>query len=91
MKCIACGSTALVEGALIDTAGGRTIGFQPADISTFRKALGMGTRAVHAYGCIHCHHIQFAVDFNEEDAEKYHQFEGQQPDVLERINAAPEE
>lgn len=91
MKCLACGSTALVEGSLMDTASGGTLGFQPADVSTLKKMFGMGSRRVRSYGCMHCRNLQLAVDFNEEDAQRYQEFEGQQPGVLERINSETRE
>jgi hypothetical protein len=90
MKCLACGSTALVEGSLMDTNGG-SLSFQPADVSTLKKMFGMGSRSVRAYGCIHCLHLQLAVEFNEEDTQRYQEFEGQQPGVLERINSEARE
>ncbi len=91
MKCSACGSTALVEGSLMDTASGGRLGFQPADVSTLKKMFGMGSRKVRSYGCIHCRNLQLAVEFNEEDAQRYQEFEGQQPGVLERINSEARE
>jgi hypothetical protein len=50
---------------------------------------GVGTREVRAYGCIHCQHLQLAVSFSEGDLQRYQQFEGEQPGVLERINSEP--
>ncbi len=50
---------------------------------------GIGGREVLAYGCVHCRNLQFTVEFNERDLERYQDFEGQQPDVLERINSNP--
>jgi len=38
---------------------------------------------------MHCQNLQIAVEFNESDLEGYQQFEGEQPDVLERINSNP--
>ena len=90
MKCSACGSTALVEGSLMETAGGGRLGFQPADMSTLKQMFGMGSRRIVSYGCIHCRNLQFTVEFKEKDIEKYQEFEGQQPGVLERINAGEE-
>lgn len=90
MKCFACGSTALVEGSLMDTASGGRLGFQPADLSTLKTMFGMGSRKIVSYGCIHCRTLQLTVEFNEDDIEKYQEFEGQQPGVLERINAGEE-
>ena len=85
MKCVACGSTALVEGALIDNPSG----FQPKELSIWKTMFGVGTREVRAYGCIHCQHLQLAISFSEEDLQRYQQFEGEQPGVLERINLEP--
>lgn len=87
MKCFACGSTALVEGSLMDTASGGNLAFQPADVSTLKKMFGVGSRKIVSYGCIHCRNLQLAVEFNEEDSQRYQEFEGQQPGVLERINS----
>jgi hypothetical protein len=89
MKCSACGSTALVEGSLMDTNLGR-LAFQPADLSNLKTMFGMGSRKIVSYGCIHCRNLQLTVEFNEKDIEKYQEFEGQQPGVLERINSGEE-
>jgi hypothetical protein len=88
MKCVACGSAALVKGTLSD--GGGTAGFfKPDDVPFLKSAFGIGNRGIRAYGCVHCQHLQLAVDFKESDLERYQQFEGEQPGVLERINAEP--
>ena len=83
MKCVACGSTALVEGTLIDIPSG----FKLKEVSNLKSMFGVGTREVRAYGCIRCQHLQLAVNFTEEDSQRYQQFEGEQPGVLERINS----
>ena len=90
MKCVACGSGSLVEGSLIDTGDGGTFAFKLKDVSTWKSIFGLGSRKVNAYGCVNCNHLQLAVDFSDEDRERYHRFEGQQPGVLERINAEEE-
>ena len=90
MKCVACGSVSLVEGNLIDTAGGGTSSFKLKDISTWKSIFGIGSRKVRAYGCVNCYHLQLAVDFSNEDRERYRQFEGEQPGFLERINSEEE-
>ena len=87
MKCVACGSTALVEGTLIDNSSG----FKPKELSSWKSMFGIGTREVRAYGCIRCQHLQLAISFSEEDLQRYQQFEGEQPGVLERINSEPRE
>ena len=91
MKCVACGSGALVEGTLMDSSGGGTSMFKPKELSMWKSMFGVGTREVRAYGCIRCQHLQLAVRFSEEDLQRYQQFEGEQPGVLERINAEPRE
>ena len=89
MKCVACGSSALVEGTLIDNSSG----FAPKESSIWKSMFGVffGTRAVRAYGCVQCQHLQLAVDFTAQDLQRYQQFEGKQPGVLERINSEPRE
>jgi hypothetical protein len=91
MKCVACGSAALVEGWLIENAGGGTSIFKLKESPIWKSMFGVGTREVRAYGCIHCQHLQLAVSFSEEDLQRYQQFEGEQPGVLERINSEPRE
>jgi len=71
------------------TSGGR-LRFQPADVSTLKQMFGMGSRRIVSYGCIRCRTLQLTVDFNEGDIQKYQEFEGQQPGVLERINSGEE-
>ena len=71
----------------MDTASGGGIRFQPSDLSPLKKMFGMGGRSVRSFGCIHCRNLQFTVEFNEEDSQRYQEFEGQQPGVLERINS----
>lgn len=89
MKCVACGSASLIEGKLLDTNGGMNA-FKLNDVPTWKSIFGLGTRKVTAYGCVNCYHLQLAVDFSDEDRERYRQFEGQQPSLLERINAESE-
>jgi hypothetical protein len=86
MKCAACGSTALIEGTL-QADDGSIIKFQPNDAPWVKRIFAMGRRDVRVYGCIHCQQLQFAVGFSGEDMERYQQFEGEQPNVLDRINA----
>ena len=89
MKCTACGSSSLVVGTIISSADGSTPGFYPSDMPAFKRIFGIGSRAVQAYGCVHCRNLQFTVEFSERDLERYQEFEGEQPDVLERINSNP--
>lgn len=85
MKCLACGSEAVVEGSIFDSNGSKPT-FKFDDASIWKSLFGMGMRNIRAYGCVHCQHLQLAVDFTEKDLLQYQQFEGEQPGVLERIN-----
>ena len=87
MNCLACGSSALVTGTVFDNSSGGTTVFKLDDVSIWKSMFGVGTRKIRAYGCVHCQHLQLAVDFSEKDLLRYQQFEGEQPGVLERINS----
>jgi hypothetical protein len=78
----------MIEGTVKD-ANPSVISFYPKDLPTLKEMLGIGSRKVRAYGCLHCQNLQLAVEFNERDLERYQQFEGEQPGVLERINSDP--
>ena len=68
---------------------GSTLGFYASELPALKRIFGFGSRSIQAYGCVHCRNLQFTVDFSERDFERYQQFEGEQPDVLERINSDP--
>lgn len=76
MHCTACGNSSLVEGRIVyyddDTK------FRPSGDSKLKKALGIGSRPIRAYGCPRCGHLQLAVEFSEDDLRKYQSFEGEQ-------------
>ena len=91
MKCLACGSEALVGGTILDSSSGGGTVFKLDDVSIWKSLFGVGTRKIRAYGCVHCQHVQLAVDFTEKDLLRYQQFEGEQPGVLERINSETDE
>ena len=90
MKCVACGSSSLVEGELVDMRGGKMGYFKLSEVPKWKSMFGAGVRGVRAYGCVSCGHLQFAVDFSDEDVQRYRQFEGERLSVLERINAEAE-
>ena len=71
------------------SADGSTFRFYSSDIPALKRIFGIGSRGVQAYGCVRCRNLQFTVEFSEHDLERYHEFEGEQPDVLERINSNP--
>lgn len=84
MKCLACGSESMVDGTVLDSNGSRPT-FKMDDSSVWKSLFGVGTRHIRGYGCVHCGHLQLAVDFTEKDLKRYQQFEGEQPGVIERI------
>lgn len=86
MKCTACGSAALIEGTIKYEA---PVQFYPTDTPVLKNIFGVGGRKVRGYGCIRCQNLQLAVDFSKSDLDHYQQFEGEQPNVLERINSDP--
>lgn len=86
MKCLACGSTNLIEGAITDSGGSTGESFKPKDKSSFLAAFGYGVRKILNFACAHCGNLQFVVDFTDEDKQRYARFEGEQPNLLERIS-----
>jgi hypothetical protein len=86
MKCVSCGSTNLVEGTVPVTPKDN-LKFNPGG-RTFKDRIFMGGRKIQAYGCLHCNHLQFSVDFEPGDLERYQEFEGTQPTIIERLEGA---
>jgi len=68
---------------------GSALGFYPSEGPVLKRMFGIGGKDIHAFGCVHCQNLQFTVEFSESDLERYQEFEGEQPDVLERINSDP--
>lgn len=46
----------------------------------------MDNRKVKAYACLHCSHVELMVEFTEKDRKQYQEFDGPQPEVLDRIS-----
>jgi hypothetical protein len=88
MKCVSCGGTNLVEGSVPLTPKDE-IKFNPIGRS-FKDRMFMSGRKVRAYACLHCNNLQFTVDFQPGDLERYQEFEGTQPTVLERLDEPDE-
>lgn len=88
MQCKGCGSESMIGGSIIDSNGGPA-SFLLDDASIWKKMFGGEARRIKGYGCVRCGHFQLTVDFTERDLERYLQFEGQQPSVLERLNLEP--
>jgi hypothetical protein len=85
MKCVSCGSEGLVEGAVASGSGTDDLIFQPGSTSFLKKMFGIGARPVRAYGCARCGHLQLGVKFTEEELQRFLEFGGEQPGVLERL------
>lgn len=77
MNCLACGSESLVGGTVFDS-NGSNLNFNLDDAPVWKSLFGVGTRSIRGLGCVHCRHLQLAVDFTEKDPQKYQQFEGVQ-------------
>lgn len=86
MECVRCGATAVVEGSLMDTGGGGGVAFLLKDTSFLKSVFGVGSRKVMAHACVHCSHLELTVEFTEKDRKRYQEFDGPQPDLLDRIN-----
>lgn len=87
MNCIACDSTNLIEGQILDEAGGKLVNFKPLEVSMWKAVFGIGVREITALACVHCGNLQLNVNFSDEDKNRYLQFDGQQPDLLKRIES----
>jgi hypothetical protein len=85
MECVRCGATAVIEGSLMDTGGGGGLAFLSKDGPFLKRIFGGGSRNIKAFACLHCSHIELMVEFTEKDRERYQEFEGPQPGVLDRI------
>ncbi len=87
MNCIACGSTNLIEGKILDESGGTKLSFKPLEVPMWKAVFGIGLREISAQACVHCGYLHLSVNFSDEDKHRYLQFEGQQPDLLNRIES----
>jgi hypothetical protein len=82
MKCLACGSSNLVEGVAMDSNGSPVL-FQFAQNPTWKRMLGVGQRDLAAYACVHCGLVQQRVTFTSKDREQLARFDGPQPSVVD--------
>ena len=90
MKCVACGSGSLVGGVVASGSGTDDLMFRPGHTSFLKTMFGIGSRPIRAYGCARCGHLQLGVKFTEDDLQRFLEFDGQQPGVLERLGGEPE-
>lgn len=76
----------MVEGSLLDTGGGGGLAFLFKNRSKLKSIFGVGSRKINAHACVHCSHLELTVEFTEKDRERFQEFDGPQPGVIERIN-----
>jgi len=82
MKCLACGSTNLVEGVVTDS-NGTAVFFQLTNKPTWKRWLGVGQREVLTHACVHCGLAQQRVTFTSEDREQLARFDRPQASIVE--------
>ncbi len=63
------------------------LSFIPRDVSVWKAAFGIDVREISALGCLHFGHLHLNVNFSDEDRHRFLEFEGQQPDLLNRIES----
>ena len=87
MNCNSCGSSNVVEGTILESSSsGKVSLFALKDKPLYKKIFGIGRNKILSFACVHCGNLQLMVEFSEKDKERYIEFEGQQPSLMERIN-----
>ncbi len=87
MNCNSCGSSNVIEGTISDSnSGGSASLFVSKDKPLYKQIFGIGGNKILSFACVHCGNLQSMVEFSEKDKERYIEFEGQQPSLMERIN-----
>ncbi len=86
MECVRCGASAIIEGTLMDMAGGGGVAFLSSATSLFKRIFGSGSRTIKAHACLHCSHLELTVEFTDKDRQRFQDFTGPQPAILDRIN-----
>ena len=86
MECVRCGATAMIEGSLTESSTAGEVNFISNEISYMKRMFSVGNRKVKAYACLHCSHLELMVEFTESDRQRYQEFDGPQPGVLDRIS-----
>jgi hypothetical protein len=87
MKCLACGSTNLVEGYVMDSNGTRLC-FQFANRSTLKAMFGVGQRPLALLACMHCGATQARVDFTDSDRKDNARFDSPPPSITDPEQSA---
>lgn len=91
MNCNSCGSSNVIEGTIINSGDSGSVSlFVSKDKPLYKKIFGIGGNKVLSFACVHCGNLQLMVEFSEKDKQRYIEFEGRQPSLMERINDEPE-
>lgn len=86
MNCNSCGSSNLIEGTIKESSSGGNVSlFVSKDKPLYKKIFGIGGNKILSFACVHCGNLQQMVEFSEKDKQRYIEFEGQQPSLMERI------
>ncbi len=72
---------------MLNESGGAKLNFKPLEVSMWKALFGIGTQEVTAFACVHCGNLQLNVNFSDQDRQRYLEFEGQQPELLKRIES----
>ncbi len=86
MECVRCGTTAIIEGSLMETSSGGELVFVSNATSYMKRIFAIGNRKIRSFACLHCSHLELMVEFKDKDRKKYQDFEGPQPGIIERIS-----
>jgi len=70
----------------MEMTGGGGVTFLPTTTSYLKRIFGGGSRKINAFACLHCSHLELTVEFTEKDRQRYQEFDGPQPGVLDRIS-----
>ena len=55
----------------------------PSDAGLLGRILGRTSRPITAHACVHCGHLQLAIEFTDQDRKRYQKFEGPRRSITE--------
>ncbi len=70
VECVRCGTTAMLEGSLLEGSSGGDVRYCSNEISKMKRMFSIGIRTVKAYACLHCSHLELMVEFTEKDRKR---------------------
>ena len=75
----------MIDGSLMEMSGGGGVAFISNEGSYLKRIFGGSSRTIKAFACLHCSHLELMVEFTDKDRQKYQEFDGPQPGILDRI------